>query len=205
MRALESARCTPDRSAQRAASDDMAHFVQHQEDDESAALVDDMLSTTQCRFEQNIEIRCECIQQDPAWRARAIDPDRVVHPRGPAMVLPTASLTYWSREHRLLIESTAALEEWLVHSGVGESPRDWWRLQLLRNWSHVLPEQCVRYAGLPRQRSEAMLHANVDLNLVTARCRVAKVGGRSLSTQGMDIGTHGVNRGPLRQRVRSTQ
>ncbi|KUZ80133.1 hypothetical protein [Burkholderia ubonensis] len=96
------------------------HFVQRQEDEESAALIDDMLSTTRYRFEQNIEILCYCIQQDPAWRARAIDPDRVVHPRGPAMVLPTASLMYWSREHRLLIESTAALEEWLVHSDIGD-------------------------------------------------------------------------------------
>lgn len=36
------------------------------------------------------------------------------------MVLPTASLMYWSREQRLLIESTAALEEWLMHSDVGD-------------------------------------------------------------------------------------
>ncbi|KVH72221.1 hypothetical protein WJ41_13905 [Burkholderia ubonensis] len=96
------------------------HFVRRHQDEKSAAFIDDMLTTTQCRFEQNIEVLCDCIQQDPAWRARAIDRDRVVVPRGPAMVLPTASLMYWSREHRLLIESTAALEEWLVHSDVGD-------------------------------------------------------------------------------------
>ncbi|WP_162631815.1 hypothetical protein [Burkholderia sp. JP2-270] len=95
-------------------------FVRRHEGERSAAFVDDMLTTTRCRFEQNIRLLCDSIQQDPAWRARAIDPDRMVNSRGPAMVLPTASLMYWSREQRLLIESTAALEEWLVHSDVGD-------------------------------------------------------------------------------------
>ncbi|WP_157381821.1 hypothetical protein [Burkholderia ubonensis] len=47
------------------------HFVRRHQDEKSAALIDDMLTTTQCRFDQNIEILCDCIQQDPAWRARA--------------------------------------------------------------------------------------------------------------------------------------
>lgn len=50
-----------------------------------------------------------------------------------------------------------------------------------------------------------MVHADVDLNLVAARCGVAEVGSRCLSTLRMNVRTHRVQRGALRQRVRRTQ
>ncbi|WP_157771949.1 hypothetical protein [Ralstonia solanacearum] len=84
----------------------------------TSSLAESLMATTRRSFEQNVALLCDAIRADPAWRAGLIDVERRIAHDNVSLIPPTAALMFWSRQH-MLIEPTAALEQWLVHSDVG--------------------------------------------------------------------------------------
>ncbi len=82
------------------------------------SLAESLMATTRRSFEQNVALLCDAIRDDPAWRAGLVDVERRIERDNVSLIPPTAALMFWSRQHQL-IEPTAALEQWLVHSDLG--------------------------------------------------------------------------------------
>lgn len=83
-----------------------------------SGMTESLMATPRRRFEQNVALLRDAIQDDSASRVGVIDGARCVERDEISLVLPTAALMFWSRR-RMLIEPTEALEQWLVDSDIG--------------------------------------------------------------------------------------
>ncbi|WP_426103089.1 hypothetical protein [Massilia sp. TSP1-1-2] len=88
-------------------------------DGRGAAAMNDWMNSVQCRLDDAIGLFRHALQGDPGWqkgRAAIAGGERG---ETAVITMGAAPLMFWSRQH-ILIESTPALEQLLVHSDIGE-------------------------------------------------------------------------------------
>jgi hypothetical protein len=93
-------------------------WSQRQEGTADKGVMAELIATTRRSFEQNLATLLHHARMDPIWQLNAPTGPSSAEQDEATLVLPTASLMFWSRQHAV-IESTDALEQLLLHSDIG--------------------------------------------------------------------------------------